>query len=257
MESKKPTTKNYYSIDVAHIFKTWWQRIWLIILCAVIAAAAGFAIAKFLIEPQYSSSIMLYVNNNGNEQGGNITNSDLTASQSLVKTYGVVLNNRTTLLRVIEETGVSYTTDQLSNMISSRPANNTEIMIVTVTCRDADEAAKIANGIAHVLPERISTIITGASMEVVDPAIPNYQPVEPSVFKYTVIGFALGLILSLAFFTIIAIVDDAIHEDSYLMDTYDYPLLAKIPDLLEANDHTYYKKNYRSGSSGSEEREGR
>lgn len=61
MESKKPTTKNYYSIDVAHIFKTWWQRIWLIILCAVIAAAAGFAIAKFLIEPQYSSLSLIHI----------------------------------------------------------------------------------------------------------------------------------------------------------------------------------------------------
>ncbi len=251
MEQQKSNDRNYYTIDISHILRTWIQRAWLIILCAFLTAVAGFSIAKFVIAPQYSSSIMLYVNNNFDETPGNISNSDLQASQNLVKTYGVMLNNRSTLERVIEETKVSYTYKQLSKMISSHPANETEVMVVTVTCGDPYEAAEIANGIARVLPERISSIIAGATMEVVDQAVPELNKVSPSIAKYTVVGFLIGLFISLIVLTIIAIVDDTIQDDNYIMETYDYPILAKIPDLLEESNvkYSYYKKSSHKSKS--------
>ncbi len=254
MEQKKYSERESFTIDIAHIMRTWLQRAWVIILCAVLAAGIGFSLAAFVIQPQYSSSIMLYVNNStDNNGGGNITNSDLTASQNLVKTYGVMLNNRSTLEAVIEDTDVPYTYRQLAGMISSRPANNTEVMIVTVTCGDPEQAADIANGIARVLPERISQIITGASMKIVDPAVPEYNKVSPSISKYTVLGFMLGLIGSLAVITVFAILDNTIHDDNYIMENYDYPILAKIPDLLDEGNakYNYYKKSSRKTQSNS------
>ncbi len=245
MEQKKNNNRDYYSMDITHVLRSWWQRVWLIALCAVLAATAGFVMAKWVIQPMYSSSVMLYVNNNANNSSGNISNSDLTASQNLVKTYGVMLNNRVTLERVKEEAGVSYTYQQLAQMISSHPVNNTEVMLVTVTCGDPEEAADIANSIAHVLPERISTIITGASMTVVADAVPEYQKISPSIAKYTAIGLFLGLFACLAVLTIVAVMDDTIHDDNHIMETYDYPILAKIPDLLEESNskYNYYKKH--------------
>ncbi len=253
MDQKKTNNREYSTIDLKHILRSWMQRAWLIILCAVILAGAGFSVAAFVIKPQYSASIMLYVNNSSDDSAGDISNSDFIASQSLVKTYGVMLNNRTTLEKVIEITNVPYSYKQLSGMISSRPANETQVMIVTVTCGDPEEAATIANGIAEVLPDRIGEIIIGASMRVVDPAIPDPNKVSPSILKYTMLGFIIGLMGCLVILTIIAVADDTIHDDNYIMDTYDYPILAKIPDLLEEGNakYSYYKKSSRRSYSSS------
>ena len=241
-ENKTNRTKEYYTIDVLHILKALWRRAWLIVLCGVLVAGIAFSIAAFTITPTYSSSIMLYVNNNSFSLGNtsfSISSSEILAAQSLVNTYSVILKSRTTLERVIEKTGVSYSPQQLNGMIAAAPSNETEIMQVTVTCTDPYVAAKIANGIAEILPVRIAEIIDGASMEVVDSAIPNVDKVAPSITRYTAIGLIIGVLLAIAALVILALMDDTIHDEEYVLQNYNCPILAKVPDLLGAGNKRY------------------
>lgn len=260
MENK---TRENYTIDVLHIAKKLWHRVWLIALCAFLAAVIGFSIAAFFITPTYSSSIMLYVNNSSFSIGNtnfSISASQITAAQSLVKTYSEILNNRTTLERVIDKTGVSYTYKELSGMITASSSNETEIMKVTVTCEDPYEAAKIANGIAEVLPVRVAEIIDGASMEVVDAAIPVLNKVAPSITKYTTIGFIIGVLLSVIALVIAALLDDTIHDEEYILQNYDAPILAKIPDLLYSGSKHYgyyYQDSNKTSDKTTDEEEAR
>lgn len=242
MKKNNKPVREYYTIDLVHIFKTLWQRIWLIVLAGIIAAGIGFSVSAFLIKPEYSSSIMLYVNNSSFSLGNtsfSISSSEITAAQSLVKTYGEILNNRSTLERVIEKADVPYSYKQLSKKIQSGQSNNTEIMRVDVTTNDPYEAAKIANCIAEVLPVRISEIIDGASMEVVDAAVPNLEKVSPSITQYTAVGLILGVLLSALAIAVGALMDDTIHDEEYILQTYDYPILAKVPDLFGSDKKKY------------------
>lgn len=242
MDKRENNAAEYYTIDLMHILKTLWRRIWLIALAGIVAAAAGFSLSAFVITPKYSASIMLYVNNSSFSLGNtsfSISSSEITAAQSLVKTYGEILNNRTTLERVISKSGVDYAYDELSEMIVSAPSNGTEIMKVTVTSDDPYEAATIANTIAEVLPVRISEIIDGASMEVVDAAVPITEKISPSITKYTAVGFIIGIVLSVLAVGAAAMADDTIHDEEYVLRTYDYPILAKVPNLLDVSSKNY------------------
>lgn len=249
MENQE-NNREYYAIDVVHIFKTLWSRAWLIALCGLLAGAIGFSIANFVIAPTYSSYIKLYVNNSSFSLGNtnfSISSSELTAAQSLVRTYGDILDSRSTLERVIEKAGVNYTWKQLSGMIKYAPSNETEIMMVTVTCEDPYEACTIANTIAEVLPVRISEIIDGASMEVVDSAIADTEKVAPSITRYTAVGLMLGVLFSVIMVIIAALMDDTIHDEEYILRTYDYPILGKVPNLLSSGgkSYKYYQKYQR------------
>lgn len=242
MENQEKSMKEYYTIDVSHILKSFWRRVWLIGLCGLLVAIIGFSIAAFAIAPTYSSYVKLYVNNSSFSLGNtsfSISSSELTAAQSLVRTYGDILISRSTLERVIEKADVNYTWKELSKIITYAPSNNTEIMRVTVTCEDPYEASKIANTIAEVLPVRISEIIEGASMEVVDTAIPDHEKVAPSITQYTAIGLVLGILISAIALFVLALTDDTIHDEEYVLRTYDYPILGKVPDLLNAGNKSY------------------
>ena len=242
MERQEKNNKEYYTIDVLHIVKSIWRRVWVVALCGFLAAALGFSMAAFLIAPSYTSYIKLYVNNSSFSLGNtsfSISSSELTAAQGLVKTYGEILDSRSALQRVIEKAEVDYSWKQLSNMIDYRPSNDTEIMLVTVTCGNPYEASKIANTIAEVLPVRIAEIIDGASMEVVDSAIPDTEKVAPSITQYTAIGMALGILVSIFGLTVLALLDDTIHDEEYVLNTYDYPILGKVPNLLNAGSKSY------------------
>ena len=248
MENSKNSAKEYYVIDVAHIFKSIWYRIWVVILAGFIAAGIGFSLAAFAITPTYSSSIMLYVNNSSislNDVGFSLSSSDLTAAQSLVKTYNVLLKNRTTLERVIDETGITYAWDDLYDMIEASSVDETEVMKITVTTVDPYLSEKIANGIATVLPQRVAEVVEGTSMEVVDSAIPNLQKVAPSITKYTAVGFILGVLLSVLCLAVSALLDNTIQDEDYIIQNYKYPILAKIPDLLDGGTKRYgYRYGY-------------
>ena len=251
MEKTENSNKEYYTIDLLHIVKSLARRAWLIALCGLLAAAIGFSISAFAIAPTYSSSVKLYVNNSSISLGNtnfSISASELTAAQSLVRTYGEILDSRSTLERVIEKADVDYSWKELSDMIEYAPSNDTEIMRVTVTCEDPYEARRIANTIADVLPVRISEIIDGASMEVVDSAIADLEKVAPSITKYTAIAFILGILFSVAVVVVFALMDDTIHDEEYILRTYDYPILGKVPDLLNTGNrsYAYYSKKKKS-----------
>lgn len=251
MDRMEKSTKDYYVVDLAHVVKVVWQRIWVVALVSVITTVLGFAIAAFAIAPTYSSSIMLYVNNSSfsvGDLGFSISSSELTAAQSLAKTYTVLLKNRTTLERLIDETGVNYTWEDIYDMIESGPVNETEVMQVTVTCRDPYVAQRIANGIATVLPQRVTEVVEGASMEVVDSAIANTEKVAPSVTLYTAVGFLVGVLLSVASLIVMALLDNTVHDEEYIIKTYGYPILAQIPNLQGGSGKKYsYSNGYANG----------
>ena len=241
--------EEYYTIDVLNILKFVLQRFWVIVVSGILAGALAFGISAFVIAPQYSSSIMLYVNNSSFSLGNtnfSISSSEITAAQNLVKTYGEILNSRTTLERVIEKSGVEYDYKQLADMIDAAPSNGTEIMRVTVTAENPYEASKIANCIAEVLPIRISEIVDGASMEVVDSAIPNLEKISPSITKYTAVGLILGVLLSFLVLAIFAMMDNTIHDEEYVLKTYNYPILAKVPNLINPANRQrgYYSQKH-------------
>ena len=147
--------------------------------------------------------------------------------------------------RVIEKSDVEYDFEELSEMIESAPSNDTEIMRVTVTTDNPYEASKIANCIAEVLPVRIAEIVDGASMAVVDSAIPNLQKISPSITKYTAVGLILGVLFSVIVLMIFALLDNTIHDEEYILNTYKYPILAKVPNLtnMGGKQYSYYSSH--------------
>ncbi len=238
---KTQNNRDHYSVDLLHIIKSLWKRAWLIAISIVLVGIIGFSVAAFGITPKYSSSVMLYVNN-GNFSVGEIfsvSSSEILGARSLVETYIVILENRTTLNKVIDKAGVSYTFDELEDMIVAESVNGTEVMRVTVTSTDPYEAANIANAIGVVLPMRISEIIEGSSMEVVDSGAVSLKKVEPSITGFTVVGMLVGAVLSVLVLIVIDMLDDTIRSEEYILQNYDFPILAKIPDLENSDSKSY------------------
>ena len=248
---KKINNNDGTLIDITGLLKFLFQRIWIVAFCAILFACGGFGIARFLKTPMYSSSVLLYVNNSSFNVGSanfSISSSQIDAAQSLVKTYAVLLNNRTTLEEIISKSGVDLTSNKLSKMISASQVNNTEVLKVTVTSPNPYLSKKLVNCIAEVLPQRVSEIIHGSSMEIVDSGVANLSRVSPSYSSYTFRGFLIGIILPLVILCILFFMDSTIHDEDYLMRTYKYPILVTIPSLEESSGkkYGYYSKRYGS-----------
>lgn len=245
-------------IDLLALFKVLWSKALVLVLTALIAGAATFAVTAFLIKPKYEATAAMYVNNSSFSFGStsfSISSSELTASNSLVATYIFILESRTTLEDVIAAANLPYDYEELSDMITTEAVTGTAAFNVTVESESPVEAELIANTIAKLLPDRIAEIVDGSSVRIVDYAIVPAHRASPSFVKNTALGVLLGLFLSAAVVTVKYIVNeqtnDVITSADDLKALYpDIPVLALIPDMRLSNKKGYYYSSYYGGKEG-------
>ena len=243
--------RDMIEIDLLKLVLILWRKAWAIILSAIIMGGVAFGVTYNFIAPKYQASIKVYVNNTNQSNTTTLTQSDMTVAKLLVKTYIVTLKSRTTLNQIITEAGLPYNSDELNGMITAASINDTEVFEVTVTSKDAKEAALIANTIADILPNRITEIVENSSVRIVDYAIINETPISPSYVKNVAIGALAGMVIAVALIFLQFVLDNKIHSEEYLIEHYKYPILAVIPDLNTNSKQKYYKKkkNYYSSTA--------
>lgn len=241
--------EEYLEIDLKEIFYILWSRAWIIVTAGIVTAVIAFCYTYFLVTPLYQSSTSLYVNNiNVNSNATGYSSTQLQAAQGLAATYMVILESRSVIEDVIEETELPYTYEQVKSMISASAVNETEIFKVVVTNPDPVVAADIANAIADILPGKIAGIVEGSSVRIVDYAEVATNRSYPSYKKNVVIGLAIGLVLSAGVIVLLNLLNESITSEEYLTRTYgDIPLLAVIPDSTSTKKSKYYKSYYGAG----------
>ena len=235
-------------IDLLQLFRALWRNALIIILVAIIFGGLAFGGTYMFISPKYEASAMVYVNNSSVTLGNtsvSITSGELSAAQTLVSTYIVILKSRTTLDEVIQESGIPYTVEQLEKMIDASAVQGTGIFRVTVESKSPTEAELIANTIARVLPDRISDIVDGSSVRVVDYAIVPAHRSSPSYTKNTAIGVLVGVVLVAGIICLREILttgeDVIIHTTDDLAELFaDIPVLAVVPDMRNSSKKGYY-----------------
>ena len=255
------------TIDLLELAKALWKNILAIALVAVLFGSAAFGCTAFLIEPKYQATASLYVNNSSFSLGNtsfSISNAELSASNSLVSVYIYILNSRTTMEDVIKEADLTYTPEELSEMVSAKGINSTGAFEVTVTSTSPSEAELIANTIAKLLPDRIAEIVDGSSVRIVDYAIIPSHRSGPSMVKNTAIGILAGGLLAGAVVTIRFLMDDKsklmIKSADELREMYpDIPVLAMIPDMrVSEKKNGYYSSYYgQTGKKGGQKHGGK
>ena len=221
-------------IDLKRLVTALLDKAWLIGIVAILCAVIAFAGTFFFITPKYQSSAMFYVNNNNLSFGDtsvSIDSGDLSTSRNLVDSYIVILNTRATLMDVIDYAGVSYSYKELQGMISAKAVNETEIFRVVVNSPDPQEAEKIANAIAYILPKRISNIIDGTSAKIVDSAVVPAGPSSPSYTKNGVIGFLIGFLLCAGSIALKVIFDTTIRSEEDIEQVCAHPVLSAVPNM--------------------------
>lgn len=235
--------QNVYEIDILELIVILLRRWWIIFIASVVCAAGAFVYTHEFVTPMYQTSVMLYVNNSSLSLGSSkldLTTGDIQASQALVKTYGVILSSNLTLQDVADSLNKNsningtYTYKDLKKLIKSEAANGTEIMKITVTCADPSDAVYIANTVAEVLPKRISRIVDGTSVTVVDLAEFPEEASSPSYSKNTIIGLVIGFVLSVGAILVYNIfIYDSVDSEDWIRNTFkdELPILAIIPEI--------------------------
>lgn len=218
-------------ITLQEIFMILWSKAWIIVLCIILGGMVSFGVTKWIINPEYTSKVTMYVNSNAQKADTVATLNDINASQKLVNTYVEILKSETVLSEVIEETGLDYSTKEIREMMSAAGVNGTEIFEVKIVSKNAEHSALIANTIAKVAPSEIIRVVKAGSVELIDSAVVANEPSAPNVMLNTIIGLMLGGVLSVLVVLVVAMLDTRIKTEEDLEKNYELPVLGAIPDI--------------------------
>ena len=241
-------------LDFQRLAGALWQKKWVIAVVSVLCAAAMGLGTWFFVTPQYKSSAMFYVNNYAtiSDTTGTITSSDITASKDLVDSYIVILNTQSSLDEIIRYAGVNRDAEDLEDMLEASAVNSTEIFRVTVTSPDPQEALKIAQAITQVLPQRITSILDGTSAKVVDDPRLATRPSSPNYVLSTLLGFVMGMALSLVVVILRQVFDVTIRSEEDVTMNCELPILSAVPDMETTSKGGYYTSDKSKGKSSAE-----
>lgn len=199
---KEDTVANEFEIDLLRVCKALWKKAWAIVLCAVVFGGCMLGYGMYTYIPMYAAQTAMYIGSSCEKQyifednTGRVSTSSLSEARSLVNTCGAVLKTQTVLEEVIRDSGVDRTSAELAGMITSKAVNNTELFQVTVTSENPEEAAKIANSIAQILPQKMESINCNFDIFQLDRASEPTTPVPNRIGKNAMVAALLGAFLA-------------------------------------------------------------
>lgn len=231
MRSILRRTPHGIELDVMALIYTVANRFWICMIAGAVLGLAAMVNSAYFTTPQYTASVSVYVNNNTMMVTG-VSAGDISASIQVAKTYNALIGSDKVLQAVLDASGVEeMTTGELSGKISAQSVDDTQYLSISVRDSDPIRAAKLANAFLDAAPEVLEEMVAGSSISVVDTASVPLTPSSPNVKKNTVLGFAVGVLLSMAAVVVWSILDTTVKSEAELQEWGEYPLLGVIPDL--------------------------
>ncbi|NLK27239.1 MAG: polysaccharide biosynthesis tyrosine autokinase [Clostridiales bacterium] len=226
--------------SVKEVINLVFKRIIWIIIGLFVGVSASFVCSKYIINPSYTASVQLYVIPNDTE--ASVSLNELNYAQKVVTTYINFLNTNVFYEKILDDTKIDYSINQLKAMTSVKSINNTEIFQISVTSYSAETSYSLAESMERIAPELIKSIKPSAEISVVDPVkFPN-RPSGPDIIKNTIIGGMLGLTASVFIILLVEILDTNIKNKEDLIAKYQLPVLGEIPNFNLSKDDRKTKK---------------
>jgi len=131
------------------IARRWW---WLLLIAPIISASTAYITSDRQV-PMYSSSVVLRINP---PAGQELNQSAYTVSENLGSTYRQLITYTPVMQRVVDALGLPYDESDLRSKVTASTVNDTQLVKVSVSDSDPEQAALIANTIATEFTTYIS-----------------------------------------------------------------------------------------------------
>lgn len=222
--------------EILVILRKRWKLLFLVPLVLVLASVLY---TLFLVEPTYESSTTLMVLHSGesrDSEGIDLryrSSADIRLSRELVKTYGEIVKSRKVAERAIDAASpaMRMTHQKLMEKIKVGLVSDTELIHITVSNSDPHDAAFWANTVTDAFIGEVVNIMLIDNINILDEAIPVFEPVKPILLLNVMIALVLGMMVSLALAFFLEYLDNTIKTPQDVMNELELPVLGAILDF--------------------------
>jgi polysaccharide biosynthesis transport protein len=215
-----PTSPQIEESDLSLVARAIRHRIWVVIVCTVIATAAAVALTLHE-EKKYESASALLLHSTDEIEQQVDTNLQLMSLPRLAKETSESLD------------GVSQ--GEVEEAVHGVHEGESSIIKVVAESGSPDRAAEISTAFAeNFVAFRAPNVANGESGErikVIEKATPSSSPVSPKPTRNVIFGFLIGLALGLSLALLLEQMDRRVKREDDLAEATGLPRLAAVPKL--------------------------
>mgnify|MGYP000351577216 FL=1 len=214
--------------NISEFIKYYFSLIVIVILFIILGAVGSWYYTDYIQVPMYKSQTSLVLTRAG-DSTGSITQNDISLNKNLVATYREIIKSRRILSNVISNLNLDITEKELSDKVSVTSSNDTELIIISVVDKDSKLARDIANEIAKVFKEEITTIYNIENISIVDVAVKAKNAYNVNPLKQYVIGVGSGFLIGSLIITVMFYFDDSIKKPEDIEEKVGLSVLSTVP----------------------------
>ena len=218
-------------IDLKELYEFVKSKISLLIIITVSVCLLGCIYGLVIQRPKYRSYTTVILGSNETTTQRTITTSDVTLNKNLVATYAEIVRSRRVLDQVIDELNLDISYEEIHDKIHVTALNNTEIIKITVTDRDAVLAKNIANITANYFAEEVVDLYNMNNVNILDEAITSEKPYNINIKKQLVIYGFIGFVLAAGILFIIFYFDRTIKSAEEVEQKIKLPILGSVQEF--------------------------
>ena len=233
MQQVKKKNEIEREIDLARIGQVLLNKSWLIVVVTLLFGIAAFLYSSWFITPKYQAYFKAYINNRiSNESAIHTSTGDLTASMGLVYVYQDIIISRSVLAPAAEACNAQYT--KVAKGVVASVSQEAPVVTVVVETDNPKLSLEVAKKIAELAPAKVAEVVEGSSMKLIDEPVAIKNPTSPNKTNNTLIGLAIGFVLSVLGIVVVDLVYDYVQGTADLERRYSLPVIGQIPDMLQA-----------------------
>ncbi|MDJ1114500.1 polysaccharide biosynthesis tyrosine autokinase [Microbacterium dauci] len=207
---------------------------WVLVVACIALGAAFGALTALTSPTTYRSQADLYItvpDGDGTQelsQGGSYARQAVTSYIEIVHTAPV-------LQPVIDELGLDMTRAELAGAIGVSSRTGSQVMSISVVDTIPQRAADIVNAVSASFTTYVSDDLEAGADRLnivqISPGLVASSPAGPSLWLWTLIGGAIGVVAGLSLTALRAIVDTRVRNGDDAATLAGAPLLAVIPAM--------------------------
>lgn len=216
------------AVDLGELFSQIKKHLMALILLILIGGIGAGLFSKLFIPATYTSSGTLFLTPRVSE--GEVDINSINSNQKLVNNVINLLTQDNIMTVVAQETGLQ-TAQDVRDVLTVNNINNTEIITITATTRDAKLSKEIVEETISIFMDTMQESLNIKNITITNTPKLDYNPVGPSILKNSIIGSMVGLLVGLGWITIRVLSDKRLKTREETEKFLGIPVYAELPDL--------------------------
>lgn len=218
-------------VEILIIIQRVLKKMYLIVIAAAICGSLTYQYTNTHRTYTYTAKVTLYAISNADSEELKAGVNNFNLSKEMINSYIQVIRTDQFLKQVIDQTGVSYSMDDIRNMMSATAIDRTPFFNLWITCGSEDDAILIANTISDLAPQYIFDVLRVGYIETIDPAVKPLAAITTSCKMKVIGGGMIGAIIPIIIIVVMSLLDTKVRTVHDIKDYYEYPILGSIPKI--------------------------